>query len=102
MEEVLVILRNFEHENQASTSLGCVLATQPQPMKPQISFFNKCDGTCSNFETLSTKCIWSFDSIFIGIQLIQLKLDSLALVVKHNPYLVHNFVGASMTFVQRL
>jgi hypothetical protein len=26
----------------------------------------------------------------------------LALVVKHNPYLVHNFVGASMTFVQRL
>jgi hypothetical protein len=44
MEEVLAVLRNLEHENQAFcefvvhfqtnqvlTSLGCVLATQPQP-----------------------------------------------------------------------
>jgi hypothetical protein len=62
MEEVLGILKNLEHENQApresiahlqtnqaSTSLGCVLATQPQPKKPQISLLNKFDGTCSKF-----------------------------------------------------
>jgi hypothetical protein len=44
IEEVFVIFKNLEHENQefhefivhlqinqASTSLGCILATQPQP-----------------------------------------------------------------------
>jgi len=63
MEEILVVLRNLEQENQAlceciahlqtnqaSISLGCVLVTQPQPKEPQISLPNKFDGTCSKFQ----------------------------------------------------
>ncbi len=62
MEEVLVVLRNFEQENQilheyvvhlqtnqASTSLGCISTTKPQQKKPWISLFDKFDGTCSKF-----------------------------------------------------
>jgi len=62
MEEVLVVLRNLEHENQAfgeyvvhlqtnqaSTSLGCISTTQPQPKESHINLPDKFDGTCSNF-----------------------------------------------------
>ncbi len=62
MEEVHVVLRNIEHENQtlcefvvhlqtnqALTLLGCILATQPQPKESQISLPNKFDGTRSTF-----------------------------------------------------
>jgi hypothetical protein len=59
MEEVLVVLKNLEQENQAfrefvvhlqtnqtSTSLGCVSATQPQLKEPQISLLAQFDKTC--------------------------------------------------------
>jgi hypothetical protein len=58
MEEILVVFRNLEHENQTlheiiihlqtnqvSISLGCVLATQPQPKEPWINLLDKFDGT---------------------------------------------------------
>ncbi len=38
------------HPNQALTSLGCVLTTQPQPKEPWISLFDKFDGTHSKFK----------------------------------------------------
>jgi EamA domain-containing membrane protein RarD len=38
-----------------------------------------------NFEVLSTKCVWSFNFILIGIQLAQPKLDSLALYYQPQP-----------------
>jgi hypothetical protein len=63
MEEVLAILKKFEHENktfrefavhlqtnQSSTSLGCISTTQPQPKEPWINLFDKFDGTRSNFQ----------------------------------------------------
>ncbi len=51
MEEVLAILRNLDQENEASTSLGCILATQPQPKKPWINLVNKFDGIRSKFRS---------------------------------------------------
>ncbi len=63
MEEILVVLKNLEQENQAlcesivhlqtnqaSTSLGCILTTKPQPKEPWISLPNKFDGTHSKFQ----------------------------------------------------
>jgi hypothetical protein len=91
MEEVLVILRNFEHENktfhefvvhlqtnQTSTSLGCISTTQPQPKEPWINLSDKFDGTHSKFRSFVNQMCWSSDFIFINIQLAQFKLDSLA------------------------
>jgi hypothetical protein len=62
IKEVLVVLKNFKQEsqalcesithlqtNQALTSLGCILGTQPQPKEPWISLPNKFDGTHSKF-----------------------------------------------------
>jgi hypothetical protein len=56
MEEIFLVLRNFEQENQTfrefvahlqtnqtSTSLGCVSTTQPKPKEPQISLLTKFD-----------------------------------------------------------
>jgi hypothetical protein len=64
MEEVIVVLRNFEQENQTlhesvahlqtnqtSISLGCILTTQPQPKEPWINIFDKFDGTRSMFRS---------------------------------------------------
>jgi hypothetical protein len=63
MEEVLVVLKNFEHENQAlcefivhlqtnqaSTFLGCIFTTQPQLKEPWINLPNKFDFTSSKFQ----------------------------------------------------
>jgi hypothetical protein len=63
VEEVFVVLRNLEHENQTlrefivhfqtnqvSTSLGCISGIQPQPKEPCISLPYKFDGTCSKFQ----------------------------------------------------
>jgi hypothetical protein len=60
MEEIFVVVKNLEHENQTfhefvvhlqtnqvSTSLGHILTTQPQPKEPQISLPNKFDDTRS-------------------------------------------------------
>jgi len=82
MEEVFIILKNLEKEsqtlrkfiahlqtNQVQTSLGCISTTQFQPKEPHINLPNKFDGTrLKLFKVLSTKCAWSFDFIFIGIQ----------------------------------
>jgi hypothetical protein len=63
MEEILVILKSLEHENQtfhesvvhlqtnqASTSLECISATQPQPKKPHINLPDKFDKHLQSFE----------------------------------------------------
>jgi hypothetical protein len=62
MEEILVVLRNLEQENQALheyivhlqtnhalTSLGCISTTKPQPKEPRIGLPDKFDGTHSRF-----------------------------------------------------
>jgi hypothetical protein len=64
MEEVLAILKKFEHENktfcefaihlqtnQSSTSLGCISITQPRPKEPLINLSDKFDGTRSKFQS---------------------------------------------------
>ncbi len=64
MEEVIIVLRNLEQENQtlhefiahlqtnqALISLGCVLTTQPQPKEPWINLLDKFDGTHSTFQS---------------------------------------------------
>jgi hypothetical protein len=63
MEELFIIHRNLEQENQTFresvahlqinqvlTSLGCVLTTQPQPKEPHNNLPNKFDGTHSKFQ----------------------------------------------------
>ncbi len=64
MEEILVVLKNLENENQtlhesmahfqtnqAWTSLGYALVTQPQPKEPWINLLDKFDGTRSKFQS---------------------------------------------------
>jgi len=90
MEEVLVVLRNFEQENQilheyvvhlqtnqASTSLGCISTTKPQQKKPWISLFDKFDGTCSKFRGFVNQVCLIIQLHPHRIQLAQPKLDSL-------------------------
>jgi hypothetical protein len=63
MEEVLVVLRNLEQENQALyesivhlqtnhalSSLGCISTTEPQPKEPWINLLDKFDDIHSNFQ----------------------------------------------------
>jgi hypothetical protein len=64
MEEVFIVLRNLEQENQAFyeyvvhletnqilTSLGCISTMQPQPKELWMSLPNKFDGKCSKFQS---------------------------------------------------
>jgi hypothetical protein len=59
----------------------------PNQRSHGLAFLTSLMAHIQSFEVLSTKCIWSSDSIFIGIQLTQLKLDLSALVVRHKPLL---------------
>jgi hypothetical protein len=80
MEEVLVVLRNLEHENQAfgeyvahlqtnqaSTSLDVFRQHKPNQRSHRLTYLTSLMAHVQSFEVLSTNCIWSFDFILIDI-----------------------------------
>jgi hypothetical protein len=108
MEEIFVVHKNFEHENQTiresithlqtnqtSTSLRCVPRTQPQPKGTQINLPNKFDGTCSKFQSfLNQVCLviqlhlhWYPTNLvqvgFIGTSLSSIALAWFARLLEH-------------------
>ncbi len=79
----------FQHHNPNQRSHGSTYLTSSM-------------AHVQSFEILSTKCVWSFDFIFIDIQLAKSSWIHWHLVVRHNPCMVHMFVEASIIFVQWL
>jgi hypothetical protein len=76
----------------------------PNHMNHGLTYLTSLMARVQSFEVLSTKCVWSSldpsPFIIIGIQLAQLKLDSLAFYCQAWPLFGHTIVGASITFVQ--
>ncbi len=91
MEEILVVLRNLEHENQTlcefiahfqtnqvSTSLDVFQEHNPDQRSHRSTYFTSLMAHVQSFNVLSIKCVWPSGFILIDIQLAQLKLDSVA------------------------
>jgi len=76
----------------------------PNHMNHGLAYLTSLMARVQSFKVLSTKCDWSSldpsPFIIIGIQLAQLKLNSLAFYYQAWPLFGRTIVGASITFVQ--
>jgi len=99
MEEAIAVLRNLEQENQTNFK-NLLLIYKPIKLQPfwdtffqhnsnqrshKSTYLTSLMAHVQSFEVLSTKCVWSSDFIFIGIQLAQPNLDSLTFYCQAQP-----------------
>jgi len=99
MEEAIAVLRNLEQENQTNFK-NLLLIYKPIKLQPfwdtffqhnsnqrshKSTYLTSLMAHVQSFEVLLTKCVWSSDFIFIGIQLAQPNLDSLTFYCQAQP-----------------